>query len=254
MTIPASYGKYSGIDALALRISRLNSDGHIIQPSTTGAYLFCCEGKVSITAEVTTGAVVEKTGFCAGQSCNSWETPDRITGYKGELTLCNISDEVAELLGAAHALSASVANGGSAAAQLVGSLLYENGACTTTTVAPGVVIETWSRPVLCKRQVTDAAGVTLYRKKVLPWAYNFTITAAQVTGDAFSDYVFSFKLKPPGANFASGPFNDNDFLNPVTNTLAPAQLWTAAEYWTSEAPPTCATGVANYVGVPAAPA
>lgn len=248
-----SYGKYSGIDALALRISRLDSDGNIIQPSATGAYLFCCEGKVSITAVIQTGTAIEKTGFCAGQSCNSWETPDRITGYTGELTLCNISDEVSELLGASEGLSASVANGGPAAAQLVGSLLYESGSCTSAADASGVVLETWSRPVLCKRQVTDADGVTLYRKRVIPWAYNFTITAAQATGDAFSDYVFSFKLKPPGANFASGPFNDNGMLNPLSNGLAPEQLWTAAEYWTASGPPTCAAGTANYLAVPSAP-
>lgn len=248
-----SYGKYSGIDALALRATRLDTVGSIVRDSDTGAVVFCCEGKASHTPVVQTGQSLQKTGFCAGQSCNSWDTPDQITGYTGELTLCNISDEASELFSLSEGVSASVANGGPAASQLIGSAYYETGSCQSATDQTGVCLELWFRPVLCKVQVSDEDGVTLYRKRIYPWAYNFVKTAADVAGgDTFSDYVWSFKLKPPGPGFASGPFNEDDLIDPDVNGLAPAQVWSFIEYWTPTGPPTCADGVANYVATPAA--
>lgn len=246
-----SYGKYSGIDALALRVSRLDSVGQIVRSSPSGAFVLCCEGKASHTPVVETGQALQKTGYCAGQSCNSWETPDRITGFTGELTLCNLSDELTELIGASEGITASVANGGAAAAQLIGSAYYESGSCSTAGASDGVVLELWFRPVLCKSQVSDLDGVVLYRKRIYPWAYNFVKTAADEVGDQFADYVYSFKLKPPAAGFGSGPFNEDHLINPAVNALAPAQTWSFIEYWTPTAPPTCGAGVANYTATPA---
>lgn len=245
------YGKYSGIDALALRVTRLDSIGQIVRDSPTGAFLLCCEGKASHTPTVETGQALQKTGFCAGLSCNSWETPDRITSYTGELTVCNVSDELTELIGATEGITASVANGGPAAAQLIGSAYYESGSCSTAAASDGVVLELWFRPVLCKQQVSDLDGVTLYRKRIYPWAYNFVKTAADEVGDQFSDYVFSFKIKPPAPGFASGPFNEDDMINPDVNGLAPDQNWSFVEYWTPTGPPTCDAGVATYIETPA---
>ncbi len=246
-----SYGKFSGIDALAMRVSRLNSVGQIVRDSPTGAFVLCCEGKASHTPVVETGQALQKTGFCAGQSCNSWETPDRITGFTGELTVCNVSDELTELLGATEGISASVSNGGGPAAQLVGSAFYESGSCSTAAASDGVVLELWFRPVLCKSQVSDEDGVVLYRKRIYAWAYNFVKTAADEIGDQFSDYVYSFKIKPPAAGFDSGPFNEDDMINPDVNGLAPAQTWSFVEYWTPTGPPECEAGVANYIATPA---
>lgn len=248
-----SYGKYSGIDALAMRVTRLDTVGSIVRDSDTGAFVLCCEGKASHTATIETGTAIQKTGFCAGQSCNAWDTPDRITGYTGELTVCNVSDELLELMSVAEGVSASVASGGDpTAAQLVGSAFYESGSCQSASDQTGVCLELWFRPVLCKVQVSDEDGVTLYRKRIYPWAYNFVKTAADEVGDAFADYVYSFKLKPPGPGFASGPFNEDDVLDPDVNNLAPDQTWSFVEYWTATAPPTCPAGAANYVETPPA--
>lgn len=247
-----SYGKFSGIDALAMRVSRLDTTGSIVRDSPTGAFVLCCEGKASHTATIETGQALQKTGFCAGQSCNSWDTPDRITGYTGELTVCNVADELLELISVAEGVSASVSNGGGPAAQLIGSAFYESGSCQSASDQTGVCLELWFRPVLCKVQVSDEDGVTLYRKRIYPWAYNFVKTAADEVGDAFADYVYSFKLKPPGPGFASGPFNEDGNIDPDVNGLAPAQMWSFIEYWTPTAPPECEDGVANYVATPAA--
>lgn len=246
-----SYGKYSGIDAIALRVSRLTSVGQIVRDSPTGAFLLCCEGKASHTATVETGQALSKTGFCAGASCNSWETKDRVTGYTGELTVCNVSDELTEIIGASEGIMASVANGGAAAEQIIGSAYYETGSCSLAQDADGVVIEMWFRPVLCKSQIADEDGVVLWRKRIYPWAYNFVKTAADEVGDQFSDYVYSFKIKPPAPGFGSGPFNEDDFINPDVNDLAPVQAWSFVEYWTPTGPPECEAGVANYLATPA---
>lgn len=257
MVAPPSYGKFAHVDAVALRISRLSAAGNPIYVSATGALVFCCEGRIAITPQTEQGATISKGGFCAGKTCNTWDTPDRITGYTGELTLCNVMDEVQEMIGVASALSANVTNGGSAADQIIGSLYYETGSCSDAVVASPVTIEMWSRPVLCKTQVADQSpsALTLWRKKVCPWAYNFVQTAAQdPTGDNFPDYVWSFKLKPQGPLWLSGPFKDNDFLNPDENDLITDAGWTYAEYWSTVTPPTCAAGVAKYITTPAAPA
>jgi hypothetical protein len=251
----ASYGKFSHLDAIALRISRLDSAGTPVYGSVSGAYLLCCEGRMTTTPTTEDGQLITKGGYCAGKTCNSWETPDRISGYDGELTICNVADEILELIGVGVALSASVAIGGAAAAAVVGTLYYETGGCADVTVANGVTLEMWSRPILCKSQVYGGNPLTTlaWRKKVIPWAYNFVPTAAQdPTGDAFPDYIFQFKLRPPGAAWADGAFNDNPFLQTSQNALAPAQTWTYAEYWTTVAPPTCAAGISNYTTTPAA--
>lgn len=246
-----SYGKFSGIDALAMRVTRLDTVGSIVRDSPTGAFVLCCEGKASHTPVIETGQALQKTGYCAGQSCNAWDTPDRITGYTGELTVCNVADELLELISVAEAVSMTVANGGAPAAQVIGSAFYESGSCQSASDQTGVVLELWFRPVLCKVQVSDDDGVTLYRKRIYPWAYNFVKTAADEVGDQFADYVYSFKLKPPGPGFASGPFGEDGAVDPDVNVLAPAQSWSYIEYWTPTGPPECPEGKANYVATPA---
>lgn len=250
------YGKYSNLDSLVVRISRLNAAGMYVPLDADGALIFCCEAKVGIQPTIETGTTLNKTGYCVGQACNSWDTPDRISGYEGQFTVCNLADEFNEMVGLSAALSVDIGEGEDPEVIVGGSLFYETGSCPspdTNTIQQGVTVEVWTRPVLCKKQTTDAEGVLMWRKTVIPWAYNFTQTdMREIGGDAFPDYVFSFKMRPPNPLWGDGPFNDNDLLDPTSNDLAPALDWTYAEYWTTQAPPACPAGVFDYLALPAA--
>lgn len=95
--MPQQPGCYQSYKAVAIRASKLNSDGTLNQPLTAGTAYNMRPVSVQLSPQVTTGDRIEqKAGD--GSLCVVIEDPDTTTGYELTVVLCQLDIELIEVM------------------------------------------------------------------------------------------------------------------------------------------------------------
>lgn len=240
-----SLGRFGHIDLLAVRFLRRASSG-AWAPGATGGVVFCGDlAKIEITPNVETGSTLTADAGVGGRAANSWDVPDKTTGWGATFRFSNISDELLEILSLGEQIQKDVA----ADTKIVGTGFSASETCAAAGDDFGTIVEMWSRPVLCGSQLADG-GSLAYRLIVFPYAKGFVISEAYGPGPEFFPYVFGCKLAGgTGNNLGSGPYDELADIDPAVNTSAPDQTKAWYDIWTITAPPSC-TDPNTYITVP----
>jgi hypothetical protein len=143
----------SSMQAVAIRVSRLMSDGSIAS-GPSGSYVLTSDFiSLSFTAEVNEGIDIEQVGG-DGTICASYRGPDTLKRVNIELAICNPDPEASEILAGGTLLTDAGVTVGYAPPQ-VGVNGNPNGAA----------IEVWSRAIVNGK----ADGTKPYWHWVLPY-------------------------------------------------------------------------------------
>lgn len=214
----------------ALRVSRLDATGAPDYGNASGAWCALDAGSLAYSYEKLTGADIAETNGC-GNLAAVRKYQDKIKRTNLTIEFVSSDYRLAEIM----AEQAAIVDGG----DVIGTLVQAKLGCGVVTPRRGVIIEAWAEQFQC----ADAHPTAPYRRFVFPKAYMDPSGGTLQTG---LNKVRFEGFSQANNNFADGPFNDLDFLNPEDNPGISG--WIEAEL-DDTGLPTCGTG--EYLAIPA---